>query len=124
MKLKLYDELYQVTKLVPNDEVPINIFQGAFYSITRTNEELSIVCPQNLDFSCESREIGWRILKIEGMLDFSLIGILSKISTILAENKVSIFVISTYNTDYILVKNTDISTAIRALKENGYSIDP
>ncbi|MFY9177249.1 MAG: ACT domain-containing protein [Caldicoprobacterales bacterium] len=67
-------------------------------------------------------EKDWRILKIEGPLDFSLIGILASISTVLAQKGISIFAISTYDTDYILVKNKDISSAIVALTDEGYEI--
>jgi hypothetical protein len=122
MKLKLYDNLYQVAKLTPDSEIPANALQGDFYSVTRTDEELSVVCGQSIDFPCESREPDWRMIKIIGVLDFSLIGILSKISTVLADSKVSIFAVSTYNTDYILEKNQDVDTAIKSLKENGYEI--
>ncbi|MFY9425372.1 MAG: ACT domain-containing protein [Caldicoprobacterales bacterium] len=67
-------------------------------------------------------EKDWRILKIEGPLDFSLIGRLASISTVLAQKGISIFAISTYDTDYILVKNKDISSAIVALTDEGYEI--
>ena len=122
MKLSIYKEFYQVAKLAPESGIPESALRGEFYSVTRTDEELSVVCAQDADFLCESREKGWRMLKIEGVLDFSLIGILSKISTILADNSVSIFAVSTYNTDYILVKDKDIDAAVTALKGSGYEI--
>ena len=68
------------------------------------------------------RDDGWKGFRIEGVLDFSLIGILSKISAILAENKVGIFAVSTYNTDYIFVKEENFDKAINALKDNGYDV--
>jgi hypothetical protein len=70
----------------------------------------------------EKIERGWKVLKINGMLDFGLIGILSKISTLLAEEKIGIFVVSTYNTDYIMVKKENIKNAIIKLEENNYNI--
>jgi hypothetical protein len=122
MKLKLYEALYQVVKLSPDSDIPASALQGDFYSVTRTDEELSVVCRQRINIPCESRESGWRIIKIIGVLDFSLIGILSRISTVLADNNVSIFAVSTFNTDYILIKNKDADTAVMALKEAGYEV--
>ena len=75
-----------------------------FYFIGRTDEEFSLVCKtENTPVNTTDRDDGWKGFRIQGVLDFSLIGILSKISTVLAENEIGIFVISTYNTDYILV---------------------
>ncbi len=67
-------------------------------------------------------EKDWRVLKVEGTLDFSLIGIISSISTILANEKISIFAISTFDTDYILVKDKDVDNATNALSNEGYEI--
>lgn len=92
------------------------------FSITRTTEELSIVCSEAVipkDVICER---GWRALKIVGILDFSLVGILSVVATILAKAGVSIFAVSTYNTDYILVKAKDLERALQAIKQAGYEI--
>ena len=68
------------------------------------------------------RDDGWRCFRIQGVLDFSLIGILSKISGILAENKIGIFAVSTYNTDYVLVKSENFEKAMTALAEKGYTV--
>lgn len=65
---------------------------------------------------------GWRAFRIEGVLDFSLIGILSKLSGILAENKIGIFAVSTYNTDYILVKEENYDRAMNVLSDAGYTV--
>ncbi len=71
-----------------------------FYFIGRTDEEFSLVCKtENTPVNTTDRDDGWKGFRIQGVLDFSLIGILSKISTVLAENKIGIFAISTYNTD-------------------------
>lgn len=94
-----------------------------FTFLSRTDEELSLVCPS--EYAPENalqREDGWRAFRIEGVLDFSLIGILSKIATVLAEEKIGIFAISTYNTDYILVKEENLSRALNALQKSGYTI--
>lgn len=92
------EDEYSIFKFNPNFLVNENIFDGEFVSITRTKDEISVVAVSSLSDSYERVEEGWKILKINGILDFGLIGILNKISTILAEEKIGIFVVSTYNT--------------------------
>ncbi|MGO0905369.1 ACT domain-containing protein [Clostridioides difficile] len=123
MKLKLFLEEYAVCRLSSNSKIPTWIDTKNFYSITKTDDELSIVCSNNNIPSDVKSEKEWRILKILGPLDFSLIGILSKISGLLADNKISIFAISTYDTDYILIKEKDIKNACKILNCNGYEIE-
>lgn len=121
MNLKLLENKYKVVKLNPNENIPLEkILKEDIYSITRTDEELSIVAREDVDIKSDIEEKNWRMIKIDGTLDFSLIGILSKISTILANANISIFAISTYNTDYILLKEDKIKEAIKVLKKNGY----
>ncbi len=94
-----------------------------FYFIGKTDEELSLVCrTEDTPLSTTDREDGWRGIRIQGVLDFSLVGILSKLSGILAENQIGIFAVSTFNTDYILVKAEDFERAIRVLATAGYAI--
>ena len=94
-----------------------------FFFVGKTDEEISLVCKTSaVPASTIAREDGWKGFRIEGVLDFSLIGILSKISTILAENKIGIFAVSTYNTDYILVKKENFERALSVLAEAGYEI--
>ncbi len=94
-----------------------------FTFAAHTDEELSLVCPtEDAPENTVSREDGWRGMRIAGTLDFSLIGILSKISGILASGGVGIFTVSTYNTDYIFVKQENLTKAITLLAENGYNI--
>ncbi|MBE6164515.1 MAG: ACT domain-containing protein [Streptococcus gallolyticus] len=93
------------------------VFTGA------TDDEKSLVCPIALvPENTLTVDKTWSAFRIEGVLDFSLIGILSKISSLLAENNIGIFAISTYNTDYILTKTTDFQSALRVLEETGYQI--
>lgn len=120
MQLKILDKKLKVVKLKVNETIPEIIFKQDFYSITKTDEELSIVIDENINISSDIVENNWRAIKIVGVLDFSLIGILSKISTILAQAKISIFAISTYNTDYILLKSDNLENAVEILKENEY----
>ena len=95
-----------------------------FLYFCKTDQELSLVCPEkDLPSDTLMCEKGWRGMRIEGMLDFSLIGIISKLSGILADNSIGIFVISTYNTDYILVKEEQFFAAKKVLSEKGYIFD-
>lgn len=122
LTIKLLKEKYGVCRLNETELIPKWAENSDFFSITKTSDELSIVCSQDTipnDIKCEK---DWRVLKIEGPLDFSLIGILASISTILAQKGISIFAISTYDTDYILVKNNDIDNAIESLIEKRYEV--
>lgn len=94
-----------------------------FYFLGKTDEEISLVTDSRFvpDITTD-REDGWKGFRITGILDFSLIGILSKISQILADNKIGIFAVSTFNTDYILVKKENFERALKALEEQGYKI--
>jgi len=87
-----------------------------FWSLTQTDDEISLVCDQNLVPDNAKVESGWRAIKILGELDFSEIGILSRLSQALAEHSVSIFVISTFNTDYILVRQKQLDAALEILQ--------
>ncbi|ENZ01854.1 ACT domain-containing protein [Clostridium thermobutyricum] len=122
LSLTLLKEKYCVCRLNKDDEIPSWVLKGEFYSITRTEDELSIVCVQDNLKSKIKCEKNWKILKIDGPLDFSLIGILSKISVLMAENEISIFVVSTYDTDYILIKEKNLEKAIDILKNDNYKV--
>lgn len=122
LTIKLLEEKYGVCRLNKTDSIPEWTKDSEFLSVTRTLQELSIVCVENnipSDIKCEKN---WRILKVEGPLDFSLIGILASISSLLAQNKISIFAISTYDTDYILVRDKDVDKAVVALVNARYKI--
>lgn len=94
-----------------------------FYFIGKTDEELSLVIPtEETPAETTERDDGWRAFRIQGVLDFSLIGILSKISGLLADAKIGIFAVSTYNTDYVLVKRENYEKALAVLADAGYQI--
>ena len=94
-----------------------------FYFIGKTDEELSLVIPtEETPAETTERDDGWRAFRIQGVLDFSLIGILSKISGLLADAKIGIFAVSTYNTDYVLVKKENYDLALAVLADAGYQI--
>ena len=121
MNLKILSGKYQIVKLNLTNKLPKNIFNQEFYSITQTADEISIVIDEKISIPSDNIEIGWRIIKIAGVLEFNLIGVIAKISKVLADNSISIFVISTFNTDYILIKERYIDSAKRILIENNYS---
>ena len=120
MELKVIDKEFSVCKVSDFSEIDTGqpyIFTGS------TDEERSLVCPTELvPGNTIERNDGWRAFRIEGVLDFSQVGILSKISTCLAENGIGIFAISTFNTDYVLTKENDFSKAIEVLELAGYTI--
>ena len=120
MELKTLPYNFTVCKLMSVGDLPSGI---DFCFTAKTDEEISLVCKtEDVPEKTFVRDDGWKGFRIEGVLDFSLIGILSKISAILAENKVGIFAVSTYNTDYIFVKEENFDKAINALKDNGYDV--
>ena len=94
-----------------------------FFFLSKTDEELSLVCrTEDAPGETAARDDGWKAFRIEGVLDFSLIGILSRLSGILASHGIGIFAMSTYNTDYILVKAEHFETALAALAAEGYTV--
>lgn len=120
MELKTIPYRFTVCKLMSVGDLPSDV---DFCFTAKTDEEISLVCKtEDVPEKTLVRDDGWKGFRIEGVLDFSLIGILSKISAILAENKVGIFAVSTYNTDYIFVKEENFDKAINALKDNGYDV--
>jgi len=122
LTMKLLKEKYGVCRLDKTELIPEWAKESEFFSITKTLDELSIVCSQGGIPSSVKCEKDWKILKVEGPLDFSLVGILSSISNVLAQQEISIFAISTFDTDYILVKDKDIDNAIGSLCIAGYEV--
>jgi len=119
-KLKVLNPEFSIYKLHPDNKIPANLLADEFCWIGRTDEELSIVCKSSTVIKSEIKDDGWACIKIMGPLDFSEIGILANISTLLAKAQISIFALSTYDTDYILVKSEQVKKAISALALGGY----
>lgn len=121
MKLKKLDYDFSICKLNSTADIDLG---SDFVFACKTDEEISLVCrSETVPMHTLKRDDGWKAFRIQGTLDFSLIGILSEISRILAENAIGIFAVSTYNTDYILVKKENFDKAISALSKAGYSFD-
>lgn len=122
MKLELKKIEYNLTVCKIRNISDIDM-TSAFYFIGKTDEEMSLVCKtEDTPAKTIERDDGWKGFRIQGTLDFSLIGILSKLSGILAEHKIGIFAVSTYNTDYILVKEENFERALKVLALEGYVI--
>lgn len=122
MKLELKKIEYNLTICKIRNISDIDM-TSAFYFIGKTDEEISLVCKtEDTPAKTIERDDGWKGFRIQGTLDFSLIGILSKLSGILAEHKIGIFAVSTYNTDYILVKEENFERALKVLALEGYVI--
>lgn len=121
MKLQVLPYELSICKLSSDKEINNNL---DFCFIAKTQDEFSLVCKTEdvpLDAIC--RDGGWRGFYFDETLDFSLIGILSRISAILADNSIGIFAVSTFNTDYILVKSENFDRAVAVLELNGYTFD-
>ena len=123
LSLSVLPDVFAVCRLAP--EMPVPAWAtGALVSITHTAEELSIVCAQDQVPEAIQCERGWRCLKVAGPLAFSLIGVLAALAAPLAQAGVSLFAISTYDTDYLLVREADLERAIRVLSRAGHHIEP
>ncbi|HYB20572.1 MAG TPA: ACT domain-containing protein [Thermodesulfobacteriota bacterium] len=122
LKLAIIPQTLAVCRLDKDDPIPEWASRGRFFSITRTSEELSAVCPQDQVPAEMKREEGWKGIKVKGPLDFSLTGILASLATPLAQEGISILAISTYDTDYLLVKERDLERAIEILSKAGNQI--
>ena len=120
MELKRLE--YDLTVCKVQDISDIDMTAG-FYFIGKTDEELSLVCKtEDTPVKAVEREDGWKGFRIQGTLDFSLVGILSKLSGILADHKIGLFAVSTYNTDYIFVKEENFDRALKVLASEGYTV--
>lgn len=120
--LSLLPDRYTVCRLDPQAPIPLWGLDGPFVSITRTDDELSLVCAQRHVPSGTICERDWRCLKVEGPLDFGLTGILAALTAPLAQAQISVFAIATYDTDYLLVKEGAVGRAIGALEQHGYRV--
>lgn len=120
MKLKFLKSDFAVCKL--RDLSRLNLASG-FYFLAKTPDEISLVCfAEDIPGNAITAERGWKAFRVEGPLDFMLVGILSKLAGLLAERGISIFAVSTYDTDYILIKADKQDEARDILRENGYEV--
>ncbi|MCF0113991.1 MAG: ACT domain-containing protein [Erysipelotrichaceae bacterium] len=120
MEIKCFEGIFAVCKIHDFSEIP---YDEKFCFIGKTDEELSLVCLQeHVPDSLIACEKGWRLLKLQGILDFDMVGVLAGITKVLADANISLFAVSTFNTDYILVKEEWFDKALKALEEAGHTL--
>ena len=122
MDLILHQDNLAICKLRPSAPIPDWLPRQGFTSVTRTADELSIVCKQHHLPPQQEAEADWWVLEIEGPLDFSEVGILADLSRVLAAADISIFVVSTHDTDFVLIKKQQCQRALEALHQAGHKI--
>ena len=122
LTLTVLEERLSICRLEAGTEVPGWVTGAPFSSVTRTQDELSIVCLEEDVPGGLSQERGWRALKLEGPFDLSMVGILSSVAGPLAEAGASIFAVSTFDTDYVLVREGQLDLAVDTLRETGYRV--
>jgi hypothetical protein len=120
--LELMKETFTIHSFPPALDIPQAIYDAPVYFISKTYDELSVVCPSSIELDSLENETGWGALEVLGPLGFSLTGILSNISGVLANEKISIFAISTFDTDYILIKQDAMFNAIQSLRRAQYNV--
>jgi hypothetical protein len=115
---------FAICRLPHDAPLPVWTFGGAFFSITRTADELSVVCRQEAVPAGVRCERDWRCLRVAGTLDLSLVGVLASLVAPLADAGISVFAVSTFDTDYLLVKELDAKRAAEVLRSKGHAIAP
>ena len=122
LTLNVVDSIFAVSRLEPHAPIPPWATAGDFFSITRSADELSVVSPQEGVPHGVKCERGWRCLRVAGAIPFSVVGVLASLTVPLGEVGISVFAISTFDTDYLLVKAEDLERAVDALRRRGHSI--
>jgi uncharacterized protein len=120
LKLALLDDTFAIHRFSPSHGIPDEVLSETLFGIFKTDEELSIVCRDSLELSSEQCHRGWSCIKVSGPLDLNALGILANLSKVLAEARINIFVVSTYDTDYILIPEEKSPAAIAALEAAGF----
>ena len=120
--LAVMKETFCIHSLDKDEMIPPAVYQAEVFFIAKTHDELSIVCPSNVALYSNEQERDWSAFEMLGPLGFSMTGILSNISGVLADANISIFAISTFDTDYILVKKSSLELAIKHLCKAGYKV--
>ena len=120
--LSIVQGAYSIHRLGPASEIPKSVLSSSFYSIGKTDEELSIVCESSINVDSRKCDNGWSCLKINGILFLHEVGILSGIASVLAAAKISIYAFSTYDTSYVMVRSERLDAAVVALKAANYQV--
>ena len=122
LTLSILPSTFTIHRLPTGTSLPGSLYRSSFLSITQTHDELSIVCDSDIALRSDAQEKGWSCLQVDGTLDFGLTGILADLSGTLAEAGISLFAVSTYDTDYLLVKREILEDAADALRRAGHTV--
>jgi uncharacterized protein len=122
LELLVLDDRVAVCRPGQGSGVPAWAAIGDFFSVTRTSEELSIVCQESIVPEGVRAEKGWRVMRVVGTFEFSTVGILASLMTPLADAGIGLFALSTFDTDYLLVKEYDLARAVEALRASGHVV--
>ncbi|MDF2177739.1 ACT domain-containing protein [Aliiglaciecola sp. CAU 1673] len=120
--LAILPDTFTIHSLPVDTPIPAQILGASIYFIGKTREELSVVVADSIEIDSDESDPGWRVLEVLGPLQLSMVGIMARIGSVLANAKVSIFVVSTFETDYFLVKEYDLFRAKEALIKDGYKV--
>jgi uncharacterized protein len=122
LSMSVLSQRLAICRQGPDDDLPAALLEAPFWSATRTEEELSLVIPEDFVSPGCRCERGWRAFKVAGPLALTLTGVLSAIAAPLTQAGISLFALSTYDTDYVLVRETDLDAAITVLSQAGHRV--
>jgi hypothetical protein len=120
--LEVLPDTFVIHSLPDDAQIPPSVFSAPVYFIGKTHDELSLVVPDTIQITSDESDGGWRALEVLGPLSLSMVGIMAQIGSVLAAAKISIFVLSTFETDFFLVKQQDLDKAAQALHKEGYKV--
>ena len=122
LTLLVLDDTFAICKLGSKEAIPAWATVGAFFSVTRTADELSVVCSARVVPEGTVCERNWRCLRVAGAMPFAVVGVLASLTAPLAEAGIGLFAVSTFDTDYLLVKENDFTAAVNALRQYGHTV--
>ncbi|MEH6712609.1 MAG: ACT domain-containing protein [Paraglaciecola polaris] len=120
--LALHPERFCIHSLDHDAPIPNEVLQSPIFFISKTEDELSVVVPDDVAIQSEASDGNWRAMEVLGPLSLSMVGIMASIGSVFAKANVSIFVVSTFDTDYFLIKHNDLAAAVDALLGDGYKV--
>ena len=120
--LAVLPDKFVIHSLPVNAEIPQQVLNSSLYFIGKTHEELSIVVPETVHIDSDESDVDWKVMEVLGPLQLSMVGIMAQIGNVLASAKISIFIVSTFETDFFLVKQRDLDNAAKALEQDGYKV--
>ncbi|MCV2885162.1 ACT domain-containing protein [Aestuariibacter sp. AA17] len=120
--LAILPDTFVIHSLPVDADIPHQVLNSSLYFIGKTHEELSIVIPESIHIESEDSDTDWKVMEVLGPLELSMVGIMAQIGNVLADAKISIFIVSTFETDFFLVKSKDLQRAADALEQDGYKV--